>query len=69
MTKPSFYEIIYIETVEKGLNFVNSLEDIKCASRMELVAYLESWGTACYDDESTSLLREAAIDTFETEGC
>ena len=46
-----------------------SLQDIKNASRSELVAYLESWGTACYDDESTSLLREAAIETFETEGC
>jgi len=48
---------------------MDSLEDIKYASRMELVAYLESWGTACYDDESTSLLREAAVETFETEGC
>jgi len=48
---------------------MNSLEDVKQASRMELVAYLESWGTACYDDESTSLLREAAVDTFLTEGC
>jgi hypothetical protein len=45
------------------------LEDVKTATRQQLVAYLESWGTACYDDESTSLLREAAIETFETEGC
>ena len=48
---------------------VNNLQDIKNASRQELVEYLESWGTACYDDESTSLLREAAIETFQTEGC
>jgi len=47
----------------------NCLEDIQRASRQELVQYLENWGTACYDDESTSLLREAAVDTFETEGC
>ena len=47
----------------------SSLEEVQNASRQELVQYLESWGTACYDDESTSLLREAAIDTFETEGC
>mgnify|MGYP001179911086 FL=1 len=47
----------------------NCIEDIKNASRSELVQYLESWGTACYDDESTSLLRECAIDTFNTEGC
>lgn len=48
---------------------MNSLRDVRNASRRELVAYLESWGTACYDDESTSLLREAAVDTFKTEGC
>ena len=47
----------------------NCIEDIRRASRDELVAYLEVWGTACYDDESTWLLREAAIDTFNTEGC
>lgn len=45
------------------------LKEVQRASRHELVLYLESWGTACYDDESTSLLREAAIETFETEGC
>ena len=46
-----------------------SLQDIKNASRSELVAYLESWGTACYDDEPTSRLRDAAVDTFKTAGC
>jgi len=45
-----------------------SITEIKKATRRELVAYLESWGTACFD-EPTSLLREAAIDTFKTEGC
>jgi len=47
---------------------MNSLQDVHNATREELVAYLESWGTACYDDEPTSLLRDAAIDTFNTEG-
>ena len=46
----------------------NSIEDIQEACREDIVQYLEGWGTACYDDESTSLLREAAIETFETEG-
>ena len=46
----------------------DSVEDIQRASREEIVQYLEGWGVACYDDESTSLLREAAIDTFNTEG-
>jgi len=45
------------------------LQDVQRATRIQLVDYLESWGTACYDDEPTSLLREAAIDTFKTEGC
>ena len=45
------------------------LSEVQQATRDELIQYLESWGTACFDDESTSLLREAAIDTFETEGC
>jgi len=48
---------------------LNSLNDVKQSTRQELIDYLESWGTACYDDESTSLLREAAVDTFKTEGC
>ena len=48
---------------------MDSLEQVQRASRQELVQYLESWGTACFDDEPTSLLREAAIETFETEGC
>ena len=46
-----------------------SVEEIEVAGREEIVQYLEGWGVACYDDESTSLLREAAIDTFNTEGC
>ena len=46
----------------------SSVEEIKVAGREEIVQYLEGWGVACYDDESTSLLREAAIDTFNTEG-
>lgn len=46
----------------------SDLREVQRASRQELVEYLESWGTACYDDEPTSLLREAAIDTFQTEG-
>lgn len=44
-----------------------SLDEIEVASRDELVQYLEGWGTACYDSESTSLLREAAMETFDTE--
>lgn len=46
-----------------------STNDILDATRKELVQYLEGWGIACYAYESTSILREAAIETFETEGC
>jgi hypothetical protein len=45
-----------------------NLAQIRHASRKQLVEYLEWWGTACYDDEPTSLLREAAIDTFKADG-
>lgn len=44
-----------------------SLDEIEVASRDELIQYLEGWGCACYDHESTDLLREAAMETFETE--
>ena len=46
-----------------------SLDEIEKANREDIVLYLESWGIACYDNESTCLLRAAAMDTFETEGC
>ena len=45
-----------------------SVEEIEVASREEIIQYLEGWGVACYDDESTSLLRETAIETFNMEG-
>lgn len=37
------------------------------ASRDELVAYLESWGFQCYASETTSQLREAAVENAQTE--
>ena len=43
------------------------LKDIKKASREEIVQYLESEGFGCYDSETTKELREAAIQSFETE--
>jgi hypothetical protein len=47
----------------------SNIREIKQANRQEIIVYLEGWGVACYDDESTSLLRDCAIDTFKTEGC
>ena len=40
------------------------LED---ARRHQLVEYLELRGSACYDDESTELLRAAALDDWDCE--
>jgi len=37
------------------------------ATRTELVSFLELRGSACYDDESTELLREAALDDYDCE--
>ena len=51
----------------KGTFMETTLEEIKQMSRRELIEYLELRGTACYDDEPTSLLREAAIEDWECE--
>lgn len=44
-----------------------SRRDLERASRPELVEYLESRGSACYDDETTELLRAAALDDWDGE--
>jgi hypothetical protein len=44
-----------------------TLEKLKSMTREELVLYLEMRGTACYEDESTDLLRECAIEDWESE--
>ena len=44
-----------------------SLQEIQRMNRDELVIHLESRGTACYDDESTELLRQCAIEDWEGE--
>ena len=42
-------------------------EHIERMTRRELVEFLEFRGPACYDDESTALLRECALDDFDSE--
>ena len=57
---------MYLETYTG--NFIEKeRDDFNHMSRSELVTYLEARGTACFDDESTDLLRECAIDDFESE--
>ena len=54
----------------EGLNFQHramTREHIERMTRRELVEFLEFRGTACYDDESTALLRECALDDFDSE--
>ena len=49
-------------------NFIGvSRRDLERASRSELVDYLEARGSACFDDESTELLRAAALDDWDGE--
>ena len=58
--------MIHLETITG--NFIEvSRRDLERASRSELVDYLESRGSACYDEESTELLREAALEDFDGE--
>lgn len=42
-------------------------EFIERMTREELVEWLEFRGTACYDEEPTSLLRDCALDDFDSE--
>lgn len=42
-------------------------EKLEKASREELIEYLESWGFACYDSETTEELRTAALQNYRTE--
>ena len=56
----------YVETITG--NYIEvSRRDLERASRQELIEYLEARGSACYDYESTSLLREAALDDWDDE--
>jgi len=57
---------MYMETYSG--NFIDvSREYIETARRHQLIEFLELRGTACYDDESTELLRECALEEFEDE--
>ena len=56
----------YLET-HSGDFLAVTRRDLERASRSELVDYLEARGSACYDDESTELLREAALDDWDSE--
>jgi hypothetical protein len=47
---------------------IMTLQELKTATRAELIAYLESWGFACYSHEKTPALRAAAVENFKTEG-
>ena len=57
---------MYLETYT-GDFIEKERSDFNYMSREELVVYLESRGTACYDDESTDELRQCAIDDFDQE--
>jgi len=55
-----------METI--GHKFIEvSLQDLQRYSRAELIKHLEARGCACYDDESTELLRQTAIEDWEGE--
>ena len=57
---------LYLETYSGDFLAV-SRRDLERATRAELVDYLEARGSACYDDESTELLREVALDDWDRE--
>jgi hypothetical protein len=57
---------MFLET-HNGSYLEVSRKFLERANRAELVQFLELRGSACYDDESTTLLREAALDDYDTE--
>ena len=46
-----------------------SLQQLKNATRKQLIAYLEGWGYQCYPHETTAQLREAAILNLKNGAC
>ena len=58
--------MLHLETVSGDYIEVER-SDFNWMSRDELVAYLEARGSACFDNESTDLLRETAIEDFDQE--
>jgi hypothetical protein len=57
---------MYLENLSGNFNWIDR-RDIVDMSRDELQGYLERRGFAVYDDESTSLLRETALEDFDNE--
>ena len=55
-----------LETIE-GTFMAVTREYQERMTREELVDHLEQRGFACYDDESTSLLRSTALDDYDQE--
>ena len=59
-------KVMYMETY-RG-DFVEcSREYLETARRHQLVEWLELRGTACYDHESTELLRDCALQDWDNE--
>ena len=56
----------YMETCSGGFVAMDE-PTLEQMGRAELIEYLQSRGIACYDDESTELLRECAIEDFRNE--
>ena len=56
----------YLETCS-GAFFECSREYLETARRHQLIEWLELRGVACYDDESTELLRDCALQDWDDE--
>ena len=44
-----------------------TIDELQRATRQQIVAYLEARGTACYEHESTELLRQVAVEDILSE--
>lgn len=50
-----------------GYHYSITRNELETMTREALINWLEHRGCACYDDESTDELREAAIEDFDGE--
>jgi hypothetical protein len=57
---------MYLETYTGNFLFADR-KTINNMTRSELIEHLEARGIACYDDESTSELRQCALEDLEGE--
>ena len=56
---------MHLKETQRGTFIAISVKTVEEMQRSQLIEYLEARGYACYDDESTSDLRETAFSDLD----